>query len=109
MRYRFIEDYRGQFGIQAMCRVLAVSASGYYEWRSAPESNRARENVRLLTHIRAVYEESRKTYGSPRVHAELCGRGIGCGENRVARLMRESGIQAKHRRKFKATTDSNLQ
>jgi putative transposase len=65
--------------------------------------------VRLITHIKAIHEESKKTYGSPRVHAELCSRGIECGENRVARLMREEGIQAKHKRKYRATTDSNHQ
>jgi transposase InsO family protein len=90
-----------------MCRVLKVSASGYYVWRRNPGSNREKENVRLVTHIKAVHVESRKTYGSPRIHAELCGRGIRCGKNRVARLMKQRGIQARHKRKFKATTDSS--
>lgn len=90
-----------------MCRTLEVSASGYYAWCKTPESNRARDNVKLLIDIKAVHEESRKTYGSPRVHAELCSRGIHCGKHRVARLMREEGIQARHKRKFKATTDSS--
>jgi putative transposase len=92
-----------------LCRVLEVSASGYYAWRKEPQSCRKRENLRLITHIRAVHEESRKTYGSPRIHAELCDRGMRCGENRVARLMREEGIAAKHKKKHKATTDSNHQ
>ena len=63
--------------------------------------------MRLVTHIKTVHQESRKTYGSPRIHAELCSRGIRCGKNRVARLMKLRGIQARHKRKFKATTDSN--
>jgi transposase InsO family protein len=92
-----------------MLRALGVSASGYYVWRKDPGSDRKKENLRLVTHIKAVHEESRKTYGSPRVHAELCSRGIRCGKNRVARLMRQRGIQARHKRKFKATTDSNHQ
>jgi transposase InsO family protein len=81
--------------------------SGYFAWRRNPESNRTRENLRLVTHIKAIHKESKKTYGSPRIHAELCSRGIRCGKNRVARLMRQKGIQAGHKRKFKATTDSN--
>ncbi len=90
-----------------MCHVLGLSISAYYAWKRNPGSNRARENLRLITHIKAVHKESRKTYGSPRIHAELCSRGIRCGKNRVARLMKQKGIQARHRRKFKATTDSN--
>ena len=104
-----MEDHRGQYEVQALCRVLEVSASGYYAWRKEPESSREKEKVKLITHIKAIHEESKKTYGSPRVHAELCSRGIECGENRVARLMREEGIQAKHKKKYKATTDSNHQ
>jgi putative transposase len=76
-----------------------VSTSGYYTWRKAPESSREREKVKLITHIKAIHEDSKKTYGSPRVHAELCSRGIECGVKRVARLMREEGIQAKHKKK----------
>jgi transposase InsO family protein len=90
-----------------MCRVLGVSTSGFYIWRRNTGSSREKQNVKLVTHIKAVHEESRKTYGSPRIHAELCSRGIRCGKNRVARLMRQKGIQARHKRKFKATTDSN--
>jgi transposase InsO family protein len=90
-----------------MCRVLGVSVSGYHVWRRNPGSSREKENLKLVTHIKAVHEESKKTYGSPRIHAEICSRGIRCGKNRVARLMRQRGIQARHKRKFKATTDSN--
>ncbi len=90
-----------------MCRVLGVSASGFYSWKRNPGSSREKENVKLVTHIKAVHEESRKTYGSPRIHFELRTRGIRCGKNRVARLMRHKGIQARHKKKFKATTDSN--
>ena len=107
VRYRFIEDHRGQYPLASMCRVLGVSTSGFYRWKKNPGSSREKENLRLVTHIKAVHKESRKTYGSPRIHAELRSRGIRCGKNRVARLMKQKGIQARHRRKFKATTDSN--
>jgi putative transposase len=90
-----------------MCDVLGVSVSGYYAWRRNPGSSRNKENVRLVTHIKAVHEESGKTYGSPRIHVELRTRGVRCGKNRVARLMRQRGIQARHKRKYKVTTDSD--
>jgi putative transposase len=93
--------------VRAMCRCLGVSASGYYSWRKRPESVRNRENLVLETYIRSIHEESRKTYGSPRVHAELGARGLRCSENRVARLMKKFGIQAKSKRKFKVTTKSD--
>ncbi|MEM5789189.1 MAG: IS3 family transposase, partial [Syntrophobacteraceae bacterium] len=109
VRYRFIEDHRGQHPVLSMLRVLGVSTSGYYAWKRNPGSTRKNENLRLVTHIKAVHEESGKTYGSPRIHAELCSRGIRCGKNRVARLMKQKGIQSRHKRKFKATTDSNHQ
>jgi putative transposase len=63
--------------------------------------------LKLITHIRAIHEESKHTYGSPRMHTELRSRGVRCSRNRVAKVMREEGIRAKHKRKFKATTDSN--
>lgn len=63
-------------------------------------------NRRLLSDIRMVHERSRRTYGSPRVTAELHAQGVGCSENRVARLMRLNGIQSKRRRKYRVTTNS---
>ena len=89
-----------------MCRVLAVSTSGYYAWRKRPESRRRQQNRRLVVEIKAIHSESRQTYGSPRIHDELKDRGIRCGKKRVARLMRLHGIEAKQTRRFKATTDS---
>lgn len=89
-----------------MCRVLHVSTSGYYTWRTRQESRRESENRKLLVEIRAVYNESRQTYGSPRIYRTLKKRGLCCSENRIARLMRTHGIQAKQTKRFKATTDS---
>jgi transposase InsO family protein len=86
---------------------MEVSTSGFYRWRKNPRSSREKENVRLVTHIKSIHEESKKTYGSPRIHVELRSRGIQCGKNRVARLMRHKEIRAKHKKKYKATTDSN--
>lgn len=89
-----------------MCEVLKVSRSGYYSWLSRPESERHKTNRRLLSEIRMVFERSRKTYGSPRVTFELIESGIPCSVNRVAHLMREAGIRAKSKRKYRVTTDS---
>jgi transposase InsO family protein len=86
--------------------MLGVSRAGYYRWLSRSESIRKIENRLLLFEIRAAHRASRGSYGSPRVHSELSDRGVLCGKNRVARLMRVNNIRAKQRRKFKATTDS---
>ncbi len=71
MRYRFIDAHRDEFEIQTMCRVLGVSRSGYYASRSRLSSQREQANQALVEHIKQVHRESRQTYGSPRVHAEL--------------------------------------
>lgn len=89
-----------------MCRILEVSRSGYYAWLKRPESRRKSQNRKLLKEIRKVYQVSRRTYGSPRITIALQKEGISCGRNRVARLMRENGIAAKTKRKYKATTNS---
>jgi putative transposase len=90
-----------------MCAVLEVSASGYYAWRERPESRRAAAGRELLTEVRRVHADSRRRYGSPRVHAVLCREGRRVGRNQIARLMRRHGIQARQKRRFRKTTDSN--
>jgi transposase InsO family protein len=89
-----------------MCRVLDVSRSGYYSWAKHNTSVRQRENERLLLYIQQAYVRGRGTYGSPRITAELKDNGIQCGKNLIARLMKENGIKAKTKRRFKATTKS---
>ena len=107
MRFRFIEDHRAVFMVRVMCAVLEVSASGYYAWRGRPESARAAGNRALVDAIRRVHADSRRRYGSPRVHAALRAEGSRVGRNRVAHLMRRHGIRARCRRRFRTTTDSN--
>lgn len=106
MKYVFIQKHAGQHGVVRLCSALGVSRGGYYSWLSRPESQRARKDRQLLPRIRAAFQESRRRYGSPRVHAELRDEGIGCGRHRVARLMREDRLQARPRRRFKSTTQS---
>jgi transposase InsO family protein len=90
-----------------MCRVLDVSRSGFYAWLVRVESKRARDDRRLTALIRGIFEESRRTYGVPRVHQTLLQRGERCGHNRVARLMRAEGLRSKTKQRFRVkTTDS---
>ena len=87
-----------------MCRVLEVSTSGYYAWRKRPPSKRDRKDAMLTKRIRQIHENSRGTYGSPRVHAALQAEGIRVGKKRVARLMKEDGLRGVSRRKRPSTT-----
>ena len=90
-----------------MCEVLEVSRSGFYAWRSRPESERSKRHRELIEEIRTIHaDRDMKSYGSPRVHKELLARGKSCSENTVAELMRTDGLAARTRRKYKATTDS---
>jgi putative transposase len=106
-----MSEHRAVYSIRVMCRVLDVSASGYYAWERREPSARARANERLLGRIRAIQAKSRGTYGAPRVIAELrepaAGESrefAGVGHNRVARLMREAGLVGASRRKGCWTT-----
>jgi putative transposase len=107
MRYDFVERHRGRWPARLMCRVLRVSPGGYHDWRGRPQGVRAAGHDALVVSIRAIHGEVKARHGSPRVHAELVARGTPCRVNTVARLMREEGIAAKSRRKFRCTTDSN--
>lgn len=101
-----MQQHETEFPIAVMCDVLGVSRSGYYVWRRKAESKRSQANAKLLETIRDTHHDSRGTYGSPRVYRELKKQGIPCSENRVARLMREDGLRAKTRKRYKATTNS---
>ena len=89
-----------------MCRVLEVSSSGYYAWRRRGPSLRTLSDAGLLDIIREIYLEMKSRYGSPRIVEELRARGYVISRKRVERLMRADGLQAKHSRKFRVTTDS---
>ena len=89
-----------------MCALLGVSVSGYYAWRKRTPSARAQANQSLLVKIREIHRNSRKTYGSPRIHAVLRRQGVQCSQNRVARLMNQYQIYAQRKRHRKLTTQS---
>lgn len=82
-----------------MCRVLGVSASGFYDWFSRPQSPREQANVKLLGQIQTSFTLSDRTYGSPRIVRDLRDDGIACSVNWVARLMHEAGLKARHKRR----------
>lgn len=107
MTFAFIRDHRDQFPVQEMCRTLGVSCSGYFAWRGRPLSARDRRREDLAGKVRAVHEEHRSVYGSPRVHRVLLARGERVCRNTVAAVMRDCGLFAPQRRRFRArTTDS---
>ena len=94
--YEFIKANRDTFSLQAMCRVLGVASSGYYEWFTHPISNRAQEDARLVRLIRASFTASQGIYGAPRVFRDLREAGETCSKHRVARLMRVNHLRALH-------------
>lgn len=108
MKYAFVEQHRSQFRVEAMCRLLGVSRSGYYGWRERQPSRRAQEQAHLVAEITTIYQMSQSTYGSPRIQAELVARGWQVSRQRVARLMQQQGLKARRcqRRQRVCTTQS---
>ncbi|NOJ83920.1 IS3 family transposase [Myxococcus xanthus] len=107
VKFAFIDAKKALFPVATLCRHLGVSRSGYYAWVKRPEqSERAKSDQALGVEVLAVHQESRGTYGAPRVHAELKARGRRVARKRVARLMRQAGLRARTRRRFVRTTDS---
>lgn len=106
MKYAYIEAQRATHGVAPLCRLLGVTSQGFYAWRKRSPSQRELSNRALSAQIRVIHAESKRRYGSPRVHDELKAQGQTIGRNRVARLMRQDGLRAKAARKFRATTDS---
>jgi len=104
MKYQFIAEHAHEHSVRLMCEVLGVSRSGYHKFCHGRISERAAANVRLLEHIKTIHQESRSTYGSPRVHQELKRRGIACGRHRTARLMANAGLVGRARQRFRTTT-----
>jgi putative transposase len=107
MRFRLIEDHRDIWPVRVICDALSVSPSGFYAWRSRPESPRKIANRELLADIRRVHAQHRERYGAPRIHAELRAEGHAVNRKRIARLMRQNGIRARVPRRYRVcTTDS---
>ena len=107
MKYAWIDEHRGAYGLAESCAVLEVSISGYHAWKRGGTPDRKRlTDAQMLALIQAIHSELKSAYGSPRMARELRDRGFPASKQRVERLMRENGIRARHKRRFKATTDS---
>lgn len=106
MTYQFIHNHQDQFSLSHLCKVLSISRSSYYNWLCSKPGKWALENAELLKEIKIIHEQSRQTYGSPRITREMHKRGYSCSRARVARIMTKNGICAKTKCKFKVTTDS---
>ncbi|CAM4260442.1 IS3 family transposase [Corallococcus exiguus] len=106
MKFSFIHAEKALFPVAVLCRHLGVSRSGYYAWANRPESEHKKSDRALRIEVLAIHQESRGTYGAPRVHAELKARGRRVARKRVARLMRQADVRARPRRRFVRTTDS---
>ena len=107
MKFAFIDAEKARWPVEVQCNVFSVSRSGYYAWRGRPEAPRAREDAEVVIEIKAASEAGRGNYGSPRVHRELRAQGRCISRKRVERLMRQEGIVARKKRRFRKTTDSN--
>lgn len=107
MTFAWIEERNGEWPVTQRCRVLEVSRAGFYAWRSREPGPAAVRREELTEEVKEIHADVKARYGSPRMHAELVGRGHECCGNTVARIMREAGIAAKTKRKFRQTTDSN--
>ncbi len=107
MRYAWIAEQGKRFGLAEMCEVLGVSISGYRAWKRGGTPDRKRLTDRqMLALIRAIHAELKGAYGSPRMVRELRTRGFSASKERIERLMRDNGIHARHKRRYKVTTDS---
>jgi len=107
VKYAWIDGQRKRYPLDEMCRVLDVSESGYRAWKRGGKPVRKRlTDAQMLALIRAIHAEYNGSYGSPRMVTEIRLRGFPASKERVERLMKENRIQAKHKRRFKVTTDS---
>jgi putative transposase len=109
MTYTFIARACTDLPVSACCRVVEVSTSGFYAWQAKPVSERDLDDAYLTNTIVDIHQMSRRSYGSPRVHAELrLGQGLRCSRKRVERLMRQAGVQGIHRRRRGGCTRRDL-
>lgn len=108
MKYACIAQHRAAYPVTLMCRVLAVSRTGFYAWLERAPSARAQLDGRLRVAIRVIHAASRRAYGSPRIHRELRAQGQRHSRKRIARLMRLDGLRAKRSRRYRTTTQRDL-
>ena len=106
MRYHFIDTVKKAYPLTLLCRVMRVSRSGFYSWRTRGKSPRQQERERLIPKVKEIHRESKKSYGARRIADDLEAQGESCGRTKAGTLMKLAGVAAKQKKKFKATTDS---
>ena len=104
MRFTFIAAKKAEHTVTILCRCLCVTRSGFYAWQARPESLHARDDRRLKVLVHTSFVESRRNYGSPRVHDDLIDWQEHVSRKRVVRLMQEEGLKARVRKRYKHTT-----
>ena len=106
MKFAWIQAEKATSPLTKLCGWIDVTPSGFYAWRTRPESTHARDDRRLKVLVRASFHESRHRYGSPRIHEDLIEQQERVRRKRVVRLMQEEGLQARARKRYKITTMS---
>jgi putative transposase len=103
VKYAFIKSHQDKYPVQVMCRVLGASKSGYYDWKKETACAREVRRQELLLHIKKIFEDSRRNYGSPRIHRELRKMGILVNHKTVEKLMQENGLAAAYQKSLAPT------
>jgi len=107
VKYAWIDAHRDQFSVTRMCRLLAVSRSGYCQWRTRPPSDRSNANAALDARVAALHAAGKRSYGRDRIARGLRKQGLQVGHERVRKSLRRQGLRAVYKRPYRVTTDSN--
>jgi putative transposase len=107
VKYTWIEEHRGQFAVTRMCRLLAVSRTGYCQWRGRAPSDRSIANSVLDVKVAAIHSETGRSYGRPRIVRQLQHEGTNVGHERVRQSLQRQQLRPVYRRPYRVTTDSN--
>lgn len=105
--FAFIAEERAHFHVTKLCKALEVSASGFYAWRTRPESKRAQDDKLYRVLIQEIHTATKQRYGSPRIHFELKENGYAVARKRVFRLMREDGLRGVQKKKVRRSQPSD--
>ena len=106
MKYQFMKDNSMIFPIKTMARHFNVSQSSYYDWLKRTPSDRKLRDAEIIREVTDIFNKHKKIFGSPRVYKELNEKTFKCGKHKVSRIMRDNGLVARQKKRFKATTDS---
>ncbi len=106
MRYQFIKEEKKAFPITTLCKVMQVHRGSYYAWVNRDESKTIQENRKMVHIVRLTHAKAKGSYGARRHADELTDQGFICGRSRAKTIMKLAGVEAKQKKKFKATTDS---